>query len=47
MGKWRYKKKSKMFTYRQRMEIDSLSKLIHCNMEQKQIIQSAICVEIQ
>ena len=30
-----------MFTYRQRMEIDNLSKLIHCNMEQK--TNNSIC----
>ena len=41
MEKWRYKKKSKMFTYRQRIEIDSLSKPIHGNMEQK--TNNSIC----
>ncbi|GAB1358985.1 HNH endonuclease [Porphyromonadaceae bacterium] len=40
MGKWRYKKKNKMFTYRQRTEID-LSKPIYSNMEQKK--NNSIC----
>lgn len=35
MGTWRYKKKSKMFTYRQRIENGSLSKPTHGNMKQK------------
>ncbi|MPM28260.1 hypothetical protein SDC9_74780 [bioreactor metagenome] len=39
MGKWKYKKKSKMFTYRQRTEVD-LSKPTYGNMEQK---NNSIC----
>lgn len=35
MGKWRYKKKSKIFTYRQRTGIDDVSRPTHCDMEQK------------
>lgn len=33
MGKWRYKKKSKIFTYRQRTNKNDLDQSVHSNME--------------